>query len=97
MTDSERELYLEKAQGKIDQWNAEIDKMKAKVEQADADARIGYQRSLEEMRARRDEAEVQLRALQESSDEAWFDMKAGFDNAWSELSEAFKKALSRFK
>jgi hypothetical protein len=35
---SEREHYIEKAKAKLDQWNAEIDKLKAKVSRSAATA-----------------------------------------------------------
>ncbi len=34
---TEREQYIEKAKAKLDQWNADIDKFKAKVAESDAE------------------------------------------------------------
>lgn len=64
---SEREQYIEKAKARIDQWNAEIDKMKAKLDEAEADAKINYQKQLEEMRTQRDATEAKLKDLREAS------------------------------
>lgn len=94
---SEREQYIEKAKARLDQWTAEIDKLKAKAEEADADAKIEYDKQIDELRAQRDEAENKIKELQEASDEAWSDMKSGFDKAWDSMSGAFQSALARFK
>ncbi len=94
---TERDQYIEKTKAKIDQWNADIDRMKARAEEVGADARIEYQKRLDEMRAQRDEAEAQLKKLREASDDAWRDMKAGFDKAWDNISGAFDSAMARFK
>ena len=95
MTD--REEYVEKAKARIDQWNAEIDKMQARMREAEADARIQYQKNLEEMRAQRNQAEEELSKMQKASDQAWDDLQAGFDKSWGEIQSAFRSAMSRFK
>ena len=87
---SEREQYIEKAKARIDQWNAEID-------EAEADAKINYQKQIDGMRAQRDDAEAKLKELREASDDAWHDMKSGFDKAWDSLTSSFNSAMSRFK
>jgi len=93
---SERDQYIEKAKAKLDQWNAEIDKLKARADEAGADARIEYGKRLDEMRSHRDEAEKWLRQMRDSSDAAWSDMKVGFDRAWDQLSGAFERARSHY-
>ena len=44
---SERDVYVEKTKAMLDQWNAEIDKTKAKIDEAAADSKIRYQKQLE--------------------------------------------------
>lgn len=39
---SEKDAYVEKMKAKLDEWNAEIDKLQAKAKQAEADAEIQY-------------------------------------------------------
>jgi len=95
MTD--RKQFIEKAKAKLDQWNADIDKFKAKVAESDADAKIEYRKQLDEMRSQRDKAEANLKQLHAASDYAWDDMKSGLDKAWDSISSAFDSAKSRFK
>jgi multidrug resistance efflux pump len=93
---SERQHYIEKAEARLRQWNAEIDKAEAKLDEAETDGKFKYRRQLEEMRTRRDEATERIREIAEVGDGAWDDMKSGFDNAWDDISDAFDKAKSRF-
>ena len=94
---SDRDLYVEKAKAKLDQWNAEIAKLQAKADAAGADAKIEYRRQIDDLRAQRDAAEARLREVSEASDGAWADMKSGFDKAWDNVSDAFDKAMARFR
>ncbi|GGB43018.1 hypothetical protein GCM10011316_13710 [Roseibium aquae] len=93
----DRDQYIEKAKAKLDEWNAEIARMQAKADAAEADAKAEYQKQLDEMREKRDEAEARLTELRNASDSAWTDMKAGFDTAWQNVSNAFENAMSRFR
>jgi predicted nucleic acid-binding Zn-ribbon protein len=86
---SEREQYVEKAKARIDQWNADIEKLQAKAGEAKADAKIEYEKQLRELRAQRDEAKEKLDEIAKASDSAWDDMKAGFESAWDKISSAF--------
>ena len=78
---SERDQYIEKTKARIYQWNAEIDKIKAQLDEAEADAKIKYQKQLDEMRTQRNEAEAKLKEMRAASNDAWDDMKSGFDKA----------------
>ena len=78
---SMKEAYEKKLEAQLNEWSAQIDKLKAQAELAEADAQIQYQKQVKELRAMQDEAEQKLRELQKSSDTAWQDLKAGMDNA----------------
>ena len=78
---TEREQYIEKAKAKLDEWNADIDKFKAKVTESDADAKIEFSEQLDEMRNQRDKAQAKLTELHDASDDAWHDMKSSFYKA----------------
>ncbi|MFC3285976.1 coiled coil domain-containing protein [Litchfieldella rifensis] len=92
-----REAYEQKLQAKLDEWQAEVDKLKARAQGAQADARIEYQEEIDRLESYRDEARQKLAELREASDDAWEDLKDGAERAWDSASEAFKSARSRFK
>jgi len=94
---AEKDDYIAKAKARLDQWNAEIEKLQAKAAEAETDAKIEYDKQIAELRKQRDEGEAKLKEMREASDDAWQDMKSGFDSAWDSVSNAFEKAMARFR
>lgn len=94
---SMKEAYEKKLQSQLDEWSAEIEKLKAKADSAEADAQLEYYKQIEELRTMQEHAKNKLSELKEAGDNAWEDLTAGIDNAWSSMNEAIKSATSRFK
>lgn len=94
---ADKDQYVEKAKARLDQWNADIDKLQAKAAEAQADARIEYEKQITQLRKQRDEAEAKLKEMSAAGEDAWRDMKTGFDKAWDDAASAFEKAMSRFR
>ncbi len=89
--------YEKKLQAQLDEWAAEIDKLKAKADAAEGNAQVEYYKEVENLQSKKNEANEKLTELKHSSDHAWEDLKAGLDNAWHSLGSALKTASSRFK
>lgn len=94
---SMKEAYEQKLQAQLDEWSAEIDKLKARADQAEADAQLEHYKQIENLRTMQDAARSKLAELKNSGDDAWEDLKAGIDNARESLAQALKSAKSRFK
>lgn len=92
----DKKAYEKKQQAQLDEWAAEIDKLKAKAERADAEARIKISEELKDVEAMRKKAEDKFSELQSSSDDAWKDVKQGFDEASRSLASSLESAASRF-
>lgn len=92
-----REEYVQKLKNQLDQWNAEAKKWEAKAQQAQATMKVGYDKQLNTLHSRRDEAMYQLKLLQGASTDAWQDMMKGADQAWKSMQEAVNKARSHFE
>lgn len=94
---SSREEYVEKMKTQLDQWNAEIAKWEAKAREAQAEARVEYDKRLETLHQQREQAMYQMKLLQAAAGEAWIEMMRGTDEAWARMREAFDKANSHFR
>lgn len=92
-----RDVFAQKVKAKLGEWNAEIDRLSARAEQAGAEAKVEYRRELEELRKKRDEAKLKLKKLEQAGEGAWKDLQAGTELAVSALSEALKSVRQRFK
>jgi dGTP triphosphohydrolase len=96
-TMSKKEAYEKKIEAQLKEWKTDIDKMKAKAEKADAEAKLEYYKQIEELRTRQEAAQKKLTELKGTGEEAWEDLKVGIELAWTSLGEAVKSARSRFK
>jgi uncharacterized coiled-coil DUF342 family protein len=81
---------------KLDEWNAEIDKLEAKARQKEADARKDLEKQIEELKAKRSKANEQIDQMSSAGESAWNDLKAGVEQATNALGDALKSARSRF-
>lgn len=95
MTD--RKLYEQKMQAQIDEWQAEIDKLKAKASGASADAQLELNKQVDELQSKVDQGKDKLSELAAASDDAWESVKDGVESAWGSLDSAFRDAAARFK
>lgn len=92
-----RDEYLEKFKSQLDQWNAELAKLEAKANEAQADARLRYESEIEELRQRREEARERMKELERAGEDAWDGFRENAEKAWKDLDEGFRKAWSHFK
>ena len=94
---SSREEYVQKMKAQLDQWNTEVAKWEEKTHAAQAEMKAEYEKQLETLRSRRDDAMYQLHQMQAASADAWMDMVKGADAAWKAMGEAFIRARSHFE
>jgi len=94
---TKKETYQQKLEAQLDEVEARLNLWRAKMEQAGADAKLEYQRQLENVEKQRDTARNRLQELRDASEDAWEEMKAGVDRAWNELQSAFENAADHFR
>jgi HPt (histidine-containing phosphotransfer) domain-containing protein len=93
---SSRDDYLDEFKTKLDEWNAEIHKLESNARQAQAEAKVEYDKQLEALRVMRDDAQTKFSEMQNTSAEAWDVMVQGTEKAWQAWSNAFENARSMF-
>ena len=91
-----RDEYLEKFKTRLDEWNAEIDKLESNARNAQAEAKAQYDKQLEALREMRDDAQTNLSEMQKATAEAWDVMLQGSEKAWQAWGSAFETASSKF-
>jgi multidrug resistance efflux pump len=91
-----KDAYVEKIQARLNQWDSEIEKLKAEAEEANADAKLEYVAQIRELQEKQKDAQSKLDALRRAGDDAWLDLKVGVEGAWASLENAAKNAISRF-
>lgn len=93
---SMKKAYEKKLEAKLEEWNADINKLKAKADSAEADTQLEYYKQIDVLRTKQDEAKKKLNELKDASDDAWEDLKVGIESAWESLGSSIKSAMSRF-
>ncbi len=94
---NKRDDYVEKLKSQLDAWNADVDALESRAHKAQAEAQAVYQAQVEALRARSEQARLQLDLLRRASEDAWSEMRSGMEKAWDDMGEAVKAASSRFK
>ncbi len=94
---SNRDDYVEKMKAKIDEWNADLAKLEARSREAEADMRLKYDQQIQELREQRQKTEERLKELQRAGEESWEQMRDGMESAWDEMNRAFREAADRFR
>lgn len=89
MTD--KELYQQKKQAQLDEWKAEVDKLKAKASGASADAQLELNKEIEVLEGKIEEGKTKLSEIADASEDAWESIKDGVDSVFSEVAAKFKK------
>ncbi len=93
----EKELYQQKMQAQLNEWKAEIAKLKAKASGASADAQLDMHKKVKQLEREADELKNKLSELARSGEEAWASLRKGVESAWDHLKNEVQDAASKFK
>jgi hypothetical protein len=92
-----KELYKAKINALLKEWGIRIADLKAKADLAEANLKVEYLKQVDELRAKKEEAEAKLDELSKAGDDAWDTLKAGVEKAASDLKDSVKEAIAKFK
>lgn len=94
---NDKELFQQKKQAQLDEWKADLDKLKAKVSMANADAQILINEQIKTLENKFDEGKSMLSKLKESAEETYESMKSGIESAWDKIASIFNDVKEKFK
>jgi len=92
-----KDIYVKKAQAQLDEWDADIKKLKARADKASANAKLDYKKQIDVLKRKQAKAGDKLSELKSASDDAWEDIKKGVESATDSLGSALKSATAKFK
>lgn len=82
---------------KLKKWQAKIDMLKAKADQAEAEQKIKYYEQIESLRTKQQHVHEKLDELRSASEGACEEVKAGVEVAWEDLRMSVERAVEKFK
>lgn len=94
---NERELYKQKKQAQLDQWKAELFKLKAKASEASADTKLKMNSQIKGLESKVEEGKTRLSAIEDAGEEEWKTVKEGLESAWDSMKSAFSDAADKFR
>jgi uncharacterized coiled-coil DUF342 family protein len=94
---SDKDAFVQKLHSKINEWNADIDKLKGKADEVKAKLRLEYEKEIENLQQRRQEVEERLTKVRHAGEDGWQELKAGAQNAWDAMEEALRSARSKLR
>ncbi len=85
--------YVDRAKAELDKLSENIDALELKTKEAGASAKVGLERKLKALKARRKTAQKDCAKLKKASGKAWANLKTGVENGINDL----KKGLEDVK
>ncbi len=92
-----KELYKQKLEAQLDEWKAEVAKLKAKTAGEAADAQLLMHKQFTALEEHIAETQTKISELADASEEAWDSVKTGVESAWDSLKTAVNDAVAKFK
>jgi hypothetical protein len=92
-----REDYQALMEKQLNEWKAQTERFKAAAAQMEAQAKVQYEKNLEILRAKQDEAWENFHKLKSANESAWVQFKAHMDKAGEEVKSAVERMTTKFK
>lgn len=94
---NKKELYQQKKQAQLDEWKAEVDKLKAKASGGSADAQLALNKQIDALEGKIEEGKTKLAAIADASEDKWESAKEDLESAWDSIKSSFSDAADKFK
>lgn len=94
---NEKELYRQKYQAQLDEWKADVAKLKARAAGAKADAQIEMNKHVKELEHRMRDAGAKLAELTAASEAGWDSVRKNVERTWVALKAGVDAAATKFK
>ena len=91
-----KDAYQDKMEARLREWQARIEVLKARADQAEAGQKIRYQEEIESLRTQQQQVQEKLGELRTASADAWEEVRTGVEKAWTNLQDATQRATDKF-
>ncbi len=94
---TKRELYIQKLEAQLREWNSQLDDLLEKAEKVRAGTAAEYTRHLDVLKEKMDAAENNVLELKGKGEGAWEEIATGMERVWEDLKATFENAGKRIK
>lgn len=92
-----RELYRQKYEAQLREWNAKVDELRAHQSKLGAQARLDMQPQIESVRNRYETARTRFQDLGNAAEDTWDDVKRNAEDAWNDFKSSIEGAYDAIK
>jgi histidinol dehydrogenase len=92
-----RNLYRQKYEAQIREWNAKVDEIKAHTAKLGAEARLEMQPRVDTVHRKYAAARSKLHELASAADDTWEDLKRNAEQAWTDFKSSIEGAYDALK
>jgi hypothetical protein len=92
-----KEAYQEKLEAQVKEWAVKLTELKAKADQAGADAKIQMYKQIDQLQAQKEAAQQKLSQIKSAGAESWEALKAGSEKTLADMKETWKALKSKFQ
>lgn len=92
-----REQYQEVMEKQLNEWKAQTERFKARAGQMEAQAKAQYEKNLEQLHAKQEEAWEHFHKMKNASETAWEQFKAHMEKAGNEVKAATERMSGQFR
>lgn len=93
---NKRHDYLDKIKAQLEEWEYDIDRLEARLEDLQGEARVKMDKAIADLKIKQKDMQIKMKQIEEAAEDAWQDVKDGFELAWDSLKLGFLAAKSEF-
>jgi len=97
MDNNSKKSYLAKLASQLNDLDKKLDELKAKAASSAGTVKAEYEKTIDELRGKRKEAEEHFEKLKAASKEGWKELKNGTKKALDSISKSIDNAIRKFK
>lgn len=85
---------IEKMQTQLNEWNAQIKLLEAKIESSKSDVKLQRASMINQLRTKQRAANENIREMKQATNDSWDEVKISADKTWEDLKAGIAKAHS---
>ena len=93
----DKQDFMDRISNQLNVWEAQIDKLKAQIDEASADTKVEYYKKLDDLKERRNEVSKQFEKVRQSSESTWEDLKKNIEQSTDDLKSSFDSFMDKLK
>jgi hypothetical protein len=90
-------VYKDKMSAQLKEWNAQINLLEAKIDNAAAEMKIMRAEDIQALRVKQHAAADKMKELGKATGEAWEQVRVTADKMWADMKTGLTDAQSKFK